>query len=389
MTENCVPGNQRGQSGVTAIPSSGSGSAFINCLLWLHRNPGKTDHKNERVWRSNLNSNICCSFQQDVNKKTHGSIWSLLPSPSTHEAAFALYPMQDSDQGNPSCPWQQWPHRSSSQCKLWVCACTPLLWWCRCECSSLLRIIFHPSWLAVGVNSERSDVINRWFRGGLVNWEWKQWKKQEGRREFFPQERDLHSKIRDIWPRCGFISRDTSSTAWASHQLENTACIPGSGCPSDSSLCSPTATSALLLFSMHRRSASQRYACPHITVQLCPWIHSRSGLSYWLLFSCIISSKQSHPCCWGKGKQNELSLWRWKTEQDSPLSYENAQRLWPAEIRVMVCLHSAQSHAQGCQCPGEFTNSYSSLDKAVSARHTLWAAASVVAGSGVCASVSN
>lgn len=143
----------------------------------------------------------------------------------------------------------------------------------------VLRTSFHPSWFAVGVDSERSDVTKRWYRGNLVNWEWKQWKKQEGRREFLPQQWELHSKIRDIWPRHGFISRDTSSTAWASQQLENTACIPGSGCPSDSSLCSPTATSALLLFSMFRRSVSQRYACPHFTVQSCPWIRSRSGLS--------------------------------------------------------------------------------------------------------------
>lgn len=53
----------------------------------------------------------------------------------------------------------------------------------------------------------------------------------------------------------------------------------------------------------------------------------------------------------------------------------------------MVCLHGAQSLVQGSRCPGELTSSYSSLDKEMSARHTVWAAASVVAGSGVCASV--
>lgn len=146
MTENCVSENQWGQSGVTAMPSSGSGSAFLNCLLWLHKNSSKTDHKNEGVWRSNLNSNICCSFQEDVNKKTYSSTWFLLSSPSTQEAAFALYPMQDSDQGNPSCPWQLWPHRSSAQCKLWVCACTSLLW---CECLELASI--HPDLLLVWI----------------------------------------------------------------------------------------------------------------------------------------------------------------------------------------------------------------------------------------------
>lgn len=81
MTENCLPEEQWGQSGVTAIPSSGSGSAFLNCLLWLYKNSSKTDHKNERVWRSNLNSNICCSFQQDVNKKPAASDLSFPPLP--------------------------------------------------------------------------------------------------------------------------------------------------------------------------------------------------------------------------------------------------------------------------------------------------------------------
>lgn len=51
----------------------------------------------------------------------------------------------------------------------------------------------------------------------------------------------------------------------------------------------------------------------------------------------------------------------------------------------MVCLYSAQSLVKGCQCSGDLSNSYSSLDNAD--RHTAWAVASVVAGTGVCASV--
>lgn len=129
----------------------------------------------------------------------------------------------------------------------------------------LLRISYCPPHFAVGMNSEKRDLTSRGYRGGLVNWAWKQWKKKEGRREFPLWERDLHSKTRDIWLSCGFVNRDTSSMAWASHQLKNAVCVPGSGCPSDSSLHSPAATSALVLFSMLRRLASQRYARLHVT----------------------------------------------------------------------------------------------------------------------------